>query len=362
MVKHSVKWFYRLGFLLLLFIVIFVFFQLKPIWLPVLSVIYQLLLPFVIAAFISYLLHPVVEKLQQKGWHRSVSILLIYLIFFGGIGLALYLGMPVIIREIEELLESLPNLANQYNGFRQFLHDKTSNWPVEIQEKIQGTNAFLESRLEVLLSKILSSLFNIVDWVILFALVPLIAFYFLKDWSKIKQGVWYITPPSIRKPGIAFIGDVEQSLGNYIRGQFIVCVIIGVLSALLLWVVKVKYALLLGIIIGITNVIPYFGPIIGAIPALIIAAAMGTKSVIWVAVIVFGLQFLEGNVLSPLIVGKSLHMHPLFIMVALLLGGEIDGVIGLILAVPVLAILKVAIMHAKVHFIKERKEREMKQE
>ena len=123
-----------------------------------------------------------------------------------------------------------------------------------------------------------------------------------------------------------------------------------------------KYALILGIVIGVTNVIPYFGPIIGAVPAIIIAAAMGMKKVIWVAVIVFGLQFLEGNVLSPLIVGKSLHMHPLIIMLALLLGGEVGGVVGLILAVPLLVIIKVAILHAKVHFIKERKERQIPKE
>ena len=111
-----------------------------------------------------------------------------------------------------------------------------------------------------------------------------------------------------------------------------------------------EYPLLLGTIIGITNVIPYFGPIIGAVPAVIIAASISVKMVIIVGVVVLVLQFLEGNILSPLIVGKSLHMHPVLIMFGLLVGGEIAGVAGLIIAVPVLAILKAFVLHAKIHF------------
>ena len=114
-----------------------------------------------------------------------------------------------------------------------------------------------------------------------------------------------------------------------------------------------KYPLVLGTIIGITNVIPYFGPIIGAIPAMIIAATMSGKMVMTVVIIVLVLQFLEGNVLSPLIVGKSLHMHPLFIMLALLAGGELGGITGMILSIPILAVLKVIILHARVHFRKK---------
>ena len=114
-----------------------------------------------------------------------------------------------------------------------------------------------------------------------------------------------------------------------------------------------KYPLVLGAIIGITNVIPYFGPIIGAIPAMIIAATMSVKMVMTVAIIVLVLQFFEGNILSPLIVGKSLHMHPLFIMLALLAGGELGGMVGMIFSIPILAVLKVFVyMHA---FTLERK-------
>lgn len=356
-VKLSMKWFYRLGFIVLLFFVLFLFFKLKPIWLPVVSISIKTVIPFAIAAFISYLLHPLVEKLHKKGLYRSASILLIYLLFFGGVGFAMYKGIPIIIEELEDLIQNTPQFAEKYKGFLEVINQKTSNWPLVYREKIHETILFFEGKVEGLLSKTMGFLVKILDFIIVFAIVPLIAFYYLKDWNQIKKAAWYITPAAIRKQAVAFLKDVELSLGNYIRGQLIVCVVIGILSALLLWLIKVKYSLLLGIIIGITNVIPYFGPVIGAIPAIIIAAATSTKQVIWVAVIIFGLQFLEGNILSPLIVGKSLHMHPLLIMLSLFIGGEVGGVVGLILAVPILAIIKVAIIHAKVHFMKERQEK-----
>ncbi|WP_042345719.1 AI-2E family transporter [Bacillus massiliigorillae] len=352
--KLSMMWFYRLGFLLLLFIVILVFFKLKPIWLPVIEIIGISLLPFVLAAFITYLLHPVVEKLHKRGCPRSISILVIYLLFFGGLGFAIYKGIPVIIHELDDLMKSTPYFADKYTSLVESINQKTSNWPVEYKGRIEEGILFFEKKVEALLANMMNYLVRLFDYVIIFAIVPLIAFYFLKDWETMKRAAWYITPARIRKQSKAFLLDVEQSLGNYIRGQIIVCLIIGAISALLLWLIKVKYSLLLGIIIGITNVIPYFGPIIGAVPAIIIAAATNPNHVIWVAVIVFGLQFVEGNILSPLIVGKSLHMHPLLIMLSLFIGGEVSGVIGLIIAVPILAILKVAIIHAKVHFMKER--------
>jgi predicted PurR-regulated permease PerM len=160
-----------------------------------------------------------------------------------------------------------------------------------------------------------------------------------------------MTPKKWRKKGTLFLKDIDESLGSYIRGQLLICMIIGSISALLFWIFHLRYPLILGLIVGATNVIPYFGPIIGAVPAIIIAATSSVKLVVITVVIVFGLQFLEGNILSPYIVGKSLHMHPLIIMIALTAGGEIGGILGLILAVPVLVVLKVAILHAKNHFI-----------
>ncbi|MEH7124023.1 AI-2E family transporter [Bacillus sp. JJ1773] len=346
------KWYYRLGFLLLLFIVLFVFLKLRELWLPILKVTFAVLLPFIIAAFISYLLHPIVEKLNNSGLHKGLVVFGIYILFFGGIGLTLYKGIPAFIHQLEDLSENAPQFANQYRGWIDIIQEKTSSWPEGIQARIDEGILAMESSLDKMLSKSVNILINILNYSIIIALIPFISFYMIKDYDVMKRTVWYLTPRKWRQEGILFLRDIDKSLGGYIRGQIIVCVAIGAISALLFWFVGMKYPLLLGLIIGLTNVIPYFGAFVGAIPAVIIAFAISIKMVIISVIIVFVLQFLEGNILSPLIVGKSLDMHPLVIMFALLAGGEAGGVIGLIIAVPVLAVIKVSLVHARSHFIK----------
>ncbi|WP_210366947.1 AI-2E family transporter [Bacillus sp. REN3] len=355
----QIKWYYRLGFFLLLFIVIYVFIKLQPLWVPVIEVIFTLLIPFSIAAFITYLFHPVVEALHTRGLHRGIAILLIYSLFFGGAGFALYRGIPAMIHQLRDLAENAPLFAEQYKRMVNSIMDETSRWPAGVHERIEDGINGLEQKLDRFLAKTMTFLMDIANSLITIAIIPFIAFYMLKDFKSMKRAVWYLTPKKWRQPGAKFLHEVDKSLGSYIRGQLLVCLIIGVLSSMFFWIAGIKYPLLLGAIVGITNVIPYFGPIIGAIPAVIIAATMSMKMVLIALAIVFSLQFLEGNILSPLIVGKSLHMHPLIIMFALLAGGETAGILGMILAVPVLVVLRAAIVHAKDHIILEKKKQRL---
>lgn len=345
------KWFLRLGLLLLVFVVIYLFLKLRALWFPVLKICAVVLTPFMIAAFITYLLHPIVEKLYENNLPRWLSVLIIYLLFFGGIGFALYKGIPAFVVQLRDLAENAPQLTNQYREWISAVQEQTSTLPAGVQNMIdEGINA-IEQRLNSLLDKVLEFLMGILNSIVLIAIIPFIVFYFLKDIELLKKAVWYITPRKWRDIGICFLRDVDQSLGGYIRGQLLVCTIVGAAAALIFWFIGMNYPLLLGSIIGITNIIPYFGPIIGMLPALIIAATMSMKMVIMLLIILLLLQFLEANFLSPYIVGKSLRMHPLIIMLALLAGGEIGGIAGLILAVPLTAVLKASIAHAKNHFV-----------
>lgn len=308
-------------------------------------------LPFLIAAFITYLLHPIIEKIHEGGLHRGLAVGIIYVIFFGGIGLAVYKGLPEMIKQLKDLSESVPELANQYMGFIDMIQKKTETWPDGIQEKVNESIVAIEQKLALLLEKIINMIMEIISSFFTIVLIPFISFYMLKDFTAIKKVVWYITPRKWRKAGTHFLRDVDKSLGNYIRGQIFICFVIGSLSAILFWIFHMKYPLLLGLIIGITNVIPYFGPVIGAIPAVIIASAISVKMIIITVCIVLVMQFLEGNILSPLIVGKSLHMHPLVIILALLIGEELGGILGLILSVPILAIFKVGFLHIRKYIL-----------
>jgi len=342
--------FFRIGKWLLVTAMVYLIVRMKAVWWPVVDFAATVLTPFLLAAFITYLLHPLVEYLYGKGVPRAFAILLIYLLFFGSIGYGVYRGMPVLIAQLRELDERLPSLVNTYRQWARHIHDETSTWPMEVHTRIEAMFVQLEQAAARAVAMAINAAKSLIGSAATVLLIPFIVFYMLKDMDVLKKAVWYMTPKRWRGPGMAFLKDVDESLGGYIRGQLFVCAAIGSAASLGFWLAGMDYPLLLGFVIGLTNIIPYFGPLIGAIPAAILAATISLKMVIIVLAIIFVLQFLEGNVLSPLIIGKSVHMHPLVIMLALFAGGELAGVLGLILAVPTAAVLKVAVSHWKEHY------------
>lgn len=350
----KVKWFYRLGFLLLLFIVLFVFIKISPIWQPVLQAILKVAYPFIVAAFIAYLLHPFIEKLHEYGLQWWLSVTIVFLLFFGGIGYGIYKGIPLFVQQLIDLSENLPQFINQFDRWVETIESKTKSWPLSVHNQINDSVHLIYAEFEKILERIKNFLLWLVESIFLILLIPFIAFYMVKDIDYLMDVFWSLVPKKWREQTKIFIKNVDVSLGSYIRGQLIISGLVGLVSSLLFWLINLKYPLLLGSVLGITNVIPYFGPIIGAIPSIFVAATMSTKMIIFVVLIVFTLQFLEGNLLSPLIMGKSLQMHPIMIMFSILIGGEVGGVIGLIIAVPTVAIIKTAIKQAYEQFQKRK--------
>jgi predicted PurR-regulated permease PerM len=351
-VEKEVRFIYRITIIFLLLLCIYVFLKLEPIWLPIVVVIIKVSIPLFVAATITYLLHPIVEYLHKRRVPRGLAVLFIYIIFFGGVGFAFYKGAPHLIKQLRDLGEQFPQFANTYRNWIHSIHDRTEGWPNGLHERIEEGIKHIEDSVPILIDKAITSIKQLLDYVILLAVIPFIVFYLLKDYQVLKKAAWYVTPRKWRKSGLLLLKDIDHSLGSYIRGQLLVCTAIGTLATISFMASEMPYPILLGFIIGTTNIIPYFGPVIGAIPAVVIALTISIKMVIIIIVIILALQFLEGNVLSPLIVGKSLHMHPIFIIIALLIGGEVGGIVGLILAVPLLSVMKVVLLHSKEHLAK----------
>jgi len=316
-------------------------------WAPILFVLKVAVTPFFIACFIAYLLHPLIEKLHEKGVPRTLAILLIYILFFGGLGYGVYKGTPAIITQLQEMNEQFPQFVNMYETWTDGVREQTENFPEFVNEKVKQIFAGIEGKIQALLNKVMSTARGILDSLLIIFLIPFIVFYILKDYGEFYHIFWKIVPEKWRKDGQQLAKEIDKSLGNYIRGQLFVCLILGGVSALAFWFIGMKYPLLLGIIVGVTDIIPYFGPILGAIPTLMIAATVSTNLVIKAGIALAILQFVESNILSPYIVGRSLRMHPVVIMLALLIGGEVGGLVGLLLSVPLLAILRTIIVHAK---------------
>lgn len=348
--KWSIRCLVTILIILIVYFLAIIFTYLKPLFL----LIGRMIFPFFLSAIIAYILHPVVRYFERKNIPRTLSILFLYTFFLCLLLFVIFKGTPFIIKEGEQLLEQLPEMANTYSSFASEIHEKTEVLPMTFQEKIVGWLESGEQFIAEYISKLGTVLRQFVDWLFLLIVIPFIVFYLLKDVSLIHKVVWYITPNHFRKEGKKLAKAIDESLGNYIRGQLFVCFIVGTLAYIGFLIIDMPYALLLALFIGLTNVIPYFGPIIAIFPVVFIALTESFRLLFYALIVNIIVQIIEGNIVSPLIVGRSIRMHPVLIIFALVVGGELGGVMGLILSVPILTVLKVILLHVR-REIRERK-------
>ncbi|GGA69118.1 AI-2E family transporter [Ornithinibacillus halotolerans] len=343
--KKPVNFLYWIVTGILFFLFIYLLVKLFPYYKAFISFLWHLLVPFIIAALIAYLLYPIVMKIHRYNIPKGIAILIIYLLFFGGIGYLIYRVYPAIVTQLRDFDEYLPQLVNMYQDIIYQLYNSTSFLPETVHDKIDETIHSLEKWIDALLGTLIGGFSKILDFIIVITVIPVLVFYFLKDYEKINRYVKKQIPSKYRENVSDLFHSMDEGLGGYIRGQLLVCLFVAITSYAIYQFLDLKYALLLAIFMGIMNFVPYFGPIIGAIPAIIIALTVSGKMVLFVLIGVFAIQLIESNLLSPYIVGKSTKVHPVAIIFALLLGGKIGGVIGMVIAVPLLTILRVVIKH-----------------
>ncbi|WP_100406613.1 AI-2E family transporter [Bacillus solitudinis] len=346
------KWLIRLILILLILLIGFMLLQLSPLFLPFFQVVKALLIPIGIAALFSYLLHPLVEELHHRNMPRPLAILFIFIGIMALFTFGAMIGVPVLIAQIQRAMVDFPE---QIKGLEQMAvqaEEQIKSLPYPIQEHFQGWSKQIEMHSVNALDQLERIMVILLQSMLAFIVIPFLIFFFLKDFELIERSAWYLTPRSWRRPLKLYIKDVDVTFGRYIRGQLLVALSVGVISITGLWLLNVPYPIILGLFIAATDLIPYFGPFIGAVPAVIVAFLDSWQLGLLTMALIFVIQQVEGNVLSPLIVGKTLHLHPMLIILALLAGVEVGGVLGLLLAVPILAILKVTLLHLRFHLMK----------
>lgn len=331
-------WLRRLLLIIALLVTLYLIGLLKSMWLYIFQIAWKVLLPFLIAALIAYLLHPLVTFLQKTHLPRSLSILLVYIVFFGGTGWLFWYYSPVLYVETQRFIGQLPFYFDQIYSMFSHLHYQLDHMPPAIHDGMTMTLEQLEYTVTDSLKKLLNKWRNILDFIILLFLLPFLVFYLLKDVQAMERLIKRLIPRKWQDEGDILGKAVDQALGDYIRGQFMVAGAVGLISLFGLHFFGVPNAVLLGIFIGITDIIPYFGPIIGAVPALMVAASVSMNKWIAVLIMILVIQQLEGNFLSPYVVGRNVHLHPLVIVFALLLGFEVAGFIGLLVSVPLFVV------------------------
>lgn len=302
---------------------------------PVRSVVNLILISFIIAYAIKPLRNYFCDKFKIS---KRISSLIIIILSIGLFTTIIYFIVPTIIYEsgnfgvmLDNVELYLMNMANKLNLSDLSLFETAY---IQINEKI---NLFLASLSGNLIDNIASILENLVG----FAIVPVVAYYFLADGELIYNKLLLIFPTDKRILIRKINGNIDKVLSRYIISQLLLSGIIGVLTFIMLIILGIKLTLILAILNAIANIIPYFGPIIGGAPIVFIALMQSPTKAILALIGAFVIQQIEGDLLAPKITGVCINFHPIIIIILLILGGKIGGAAGMILAVPILVIIKV---------------------
>lgn len=325
---------------------------------PVGTFISTLAVPLIISGFLFYLLNPLVNllmKVHYKRWRltRTLAVAIVFVVLIGLIALGASYLLPRVISQVEQLIGKLPHIITTIqHGINAFLSDPHHReWlhHVDVQQvtKHLGTNttALVRRFMTSLTSSFGSLISAITNITVTIITVPFMLFYMLKDGYRLMPAVKRMVPKRHADSVEDLLMQMGHTISHYILGQAIECTFVGTFSALGYSLVGVPYGLLVGIFAGFTNIIPYIGPYIGLVPALILALTHSFKTAVLVIVVCIVVQQVDGNLIYPNVIGKTLAIHPLTIIVLLLVAGNIAGLPGMILGIPFYAVLKVVVQY-----------------
>ena len=300
------------------------------------------LTPFFLGAAIAYMSYPLVVRLERKQVPRVVAILLVYAIFAVFATILAYAILPSLSRELDQIVANLPEQSRRAEGLVGDAMNRLRRiWlPEGMQEVANLSLRRAEELLERFAARLAEYLIVMVSHVFHLILAPFLAYYILRDFEHMSRRLTAWLPTKAQRDALELAGRVNRVVGGFLRGQVIVSVVVAVMTGGLLALLGVRYALLLGVIAGVANIIPYFGPILSGIPAVAFALLESPTTALWVLVALVGVQQFESSILSPKLVGERVGLHPLTVIFAVLAGGELAGVLGILLAVPAAATLK----------------------
>ncbi|MGH1577543.1 AI-2E family transporter [Planktotalea sp.] len=304
----------------------------------------DVILPFVLGGAIAYFLDPVADKLEDWGCSRALATTLITLAAVLIFIVMVLLVVPTLINQAISLFDIAPQLFTDLQNFLAERFPQALDEGSTLRQSIVGIGETIQSKGGELLSSVLSSASSIINIVVLFLIVPVVAFYLLLDWDNMTARVDTLLPrdhaPTIRM----LASQIDQTLAAFIRGMGTVCLILGTYYAIALMLVGLQFGLVVGFIAGLITFIPYVGALIGG--ALAIGLGLFQFWGDWVSIgLVAGIfvigQVMEGNVLTPKLVGSSVGLHPVWLLLALSVFGSLFGFVGMLVAVPVAAALGV---------------------
>ncbi|MHA0858335.1 AI-2E family transporter [Paenibacillus sp. CMAA1364] len=342
--------------IILLLLIIYLASLVDFIFNPILSLFSMMIIvPFLLAGFFYYLLRPLVDVMERKKIHRSLAILIIYVVIALCI-VGFIIGVwPSLAAQLTNLVTSAPSLFNslgqqleklEQNNFLAALIPENANPMSQITEFLnQGFN---------LLTNYVSGLFSFFsNFAIILFTFPIFLFYMLKEGGKFGKKIVSFLPIRFRKDGVDVMSDIDQALSGFIVGRVIVNVSLGVLMYIGFLIIGLPYALLLTVIAVILNFIPFVGAILSSVPIVIIGLVESPSVAIWSLIIILVAQQIQDNIVAPYIFGKQLDIHPLTTIILVLAGADLFGIVGVIVIIPMYMVVKIVVSKVYIRFFKK---------
>lgn len=322
------------------------------VWL--LTKVTSIYLPVILALILSFLLNSVVDCLVSlpKRWGkrqmpRSIAVLLSFVVAIFAIVLAaLFIVFPFI-QEFDKFVIDLPGLVRRIQFLLVVIEQQATamELPDNVRDLLNQGIANMASFSVEMAKRILNAVFGFASQAVELVVVPVLTYYLLKDWRSLQSGLINAFSVQYRQQLQNVTNEMGNVISGYIRGQIVISIIMGILVFSGMYLLGVDYPLVLGLLATLTETIPIVGPIIGAIPAILLAYIAAPALAVKVIIFYILIQQIENHLIVPNIMGHTIDLHPILVVVSLLIGGHIYGVVGMMLAVPVTALLRVIIRH-----------------
>lgn len=337
----------QLTFLLVAFVLLILF----------LHAISNILLPFVLGFLVAYMMDPIVDRLEAKKVKRGTASGLVLAIFFCSIIAVAVFTIPLIVDQIEGLITKFPEYQREFNQeLIPMLKQKVAGLSPALSQQINDKAKEIPNNITHVLGNSLEAIFASSLWLFniisLILITPIVSFYLLRDWDISMARIYSLLPqnyaPIIKRQA----KKVDDTISAFLRGELTVCAIMAVLYAAAYTTLGLSFGFLIGVITGILTFIPYIGPVVGGLIAIIIACLQysgvddGTWQILYVAIAFIVLQNIESNLITPKIVGNKIGVHPAWLIFTMLAGASLLGLLGVIIAVPVTAVIAVLLRFA----------------
>ncbi|PGY19337.1 AI-2E family transporter [Bacillus cereus] len=340
-----------LGFALL-FVNILLLTKISFVFTPFVVFLKTIFFPVLLAGVLFYILHPFVSLLERKGVSRIVSIASIYILVLGLFVFLAVTVIPIIKDQVNALIDNLPYFGHEIEraarkfGESNVIGRMQESLNIDVANIVKDSTMNFTKSLSSVTGNVTGFLSTLTEVVLTFVMVPFILFYLLKDGEQLPNHFLKFISEQRQPAAKRILDDMHYAISSYIRGQIIVSLFIGIMLFIGYLIIGIKYAVLLAILAMIVNVVPYVGPVIAITPALIIAFIDSPAMILKVIIVMMVVQLAEGKFISPQVMGKKLDIHPITIIFIILTAGNLFGIMGVILAIPGYAILKVLVTHS----------------